>query len=509
MTMETVASLLAAGAKRDPGAPAIVAPGGEALSCRELVREVRRFVGWLRSHGVGPGDRVAWVAPNGPHAAIAFLGSAAACTSAPLNPTFREPEFRFYLEDLRPKVLLLLGDQPGAERAAHHLGLRTLELRVRPEARPGFDLPDVEDGVDLGPDGIGPGDIALVLHTSGTTARPKQVLLSQRNLCASARNIATTLGLSGADRGLNMMPLFHIHGLMAGLLAPLRAGASVVCTPGFDARRVREWLDRHRPTWYSAVPAIHMGMRDAFEGQPPPEGGFPFRFVRSSSSALPIAVMASLEALFGVPVIEAYGMTEGSHQIASNPLPPARRKAGTVGLAAGPEIAIRDAAGDSVAPGFDGEIWIRGETVTAGYHDNPVANVASFVDGWFRTGDQGRMDADGYLELTGRLKELINRGGEKVAPVEIDNVLLEHPGVAQAMTCAVPHPTLGEEVGAVVVLRDGSPGLTARELVAFAAERLAPYKRPKQILIVPELPKGPTGKVQRVGLWEALHRRPG
>ena len=501
--METVASLLADAAKRSPDAPAILAPEAGALSYRELVGEVRRFAGWLSSHDVAPGDRVAWVAPNGPHAAIAFLGSASACTSAPLNPTFQEREFRFYFEDLRPKVVLLGGEQPAAARAAQHLGIRALALRPRAGGSPGFELPEGEDRSDVDADGI-----ALVLHTSGTTARPKQVLLRQRNLCASARNIASTLGLSAGDRGLNLMPLFHIHGLMAGLLASLHAGASVVCTPGFDARNVREWLRRHRPTWYTAVPAIHMGMRDAFEGQPVPEGGFPFRFVRSSSSALPVAVMASLEALFGAPVIEAYGMTEGAHQIASNPLPPGRRKPGTVGPAAGPEITIRDESGRDVPQDRDGEVWIRGATVSPGYHDNAGANAASFVDGWFRTGDLGRMDADGYLTLTGRLKELINRGGEKVAPVEIDNVLLEHPDVEQAMSCAVPHPTLGEEVGAVVVLRAGSTGVTPRDLVTFAAARLAPYKRPKQILIVPGLPRGPTGKVQRVGLWEALLRHP-
>jgi len=503
MTNDTVASVLAHVAQRRPGAPAIVGPDASTATHGELDREVRRFVAWLRSHDVAPADRVAWVVPNGPPAAIAFLGSAAACASAPLNPAFRETEFRFCLDDLRPKVVLLGGDQPGAERAARHLGIPSLELRPRQDGRPGFELP--EDEV---PDVVVPDDIALVLHTSGTTARPKQVLLRQRNLCASARNIAATLALSADDRGLNMMPLFHIHGLMAGLLAPLSAGGSVVCTPGFDARRAREWLRRFRPTWYSAVPAIHMAMRAAFEGGPAPEGGFPFRFVRSSSSALPVAEMAALEALFGVPVIEAYGMTEGAHQIASNPLPPGRRKPGTVGLAAGPEVSIRDAEGNAVPQGLDGEICIRGDSVSPGYHDNRAANEASFVVGWFRTGDQGHVDADGYVTITGRLKEFINRGGEKVAPVEVDNVLLEHPAVAQATACAIPHPTLGEEVGAAVVLHPGSTGVTPRDLLAFAAARLAPYKRPKQILIVGAIPKGATGKAQRIGLWEALHRLP-
>jgi acyl-CoA synthetase (AMP-forming)/AMP-acid ligase II len=368
-------------------------------------------------------------------------------------------------------------------------------LRARPDGLPGFALP--EGGVDAGE--ARPDDIALVLHTSGTTARPKEVPLRQRNLCASARNVAATLRLSEADRALN------IHGLVAGLRASISVGASVVGAPGFDPRRVREWIARLRPTWYSAVPTIHMAMRDVFEDAPP-QGGFPFRFVRSSSSALPPPVMTALEALYGVPVIEAYGMTEAAHQIASNPLPPAMRKPGSVGLPAGPEIAVRDGEGRDAAEGVEGEVWIRGDTVSPGYHDNDAANAESYANGWFRTGDLGRFDADGYLFLTGRLKELVNRGGEKIAPAEIDNALLEHPGVAQAVCCAMPHPTLGEEVAAVVVLRPDAGDVTPRDLLAHCASRLAPCKRPRQILIVPELPKGATGKVQRRGLWEALAR---
>lgn len=501
MPNDTVASLIARAATRVPDAPAIVAPDAATLAYRDLAGEVARLAGWLRALGVAPGDRAAWVAPNGQHAALAFLGTTAACASAPLNPTLKEREYRIGLEDLRPRVLLLAGEQPEAAAAARALGIDAFELRARPDGLPGFALP--EGGVDAGE--ARPDDIALVLHTSGTTARPKEVPLRQRNLCASARNVAATLRLSEADRALNMMPLFHIHGLVAGLLASISVGASVVGAPGFDPRRVREWIARLRPTWYSAVPTIHMAMRDVFEDAPP-QGGFPFRFVRSSSSALPPPVTAALEALYGVPVIEAYGMTEAAHQIASNPLPPAMRKPGSVGLPAGPEIAVRDGEGRDAAEGVEGEVWIRGDTVSPGYHDNDAANAESYANGWFRTGDLGRFDADGYLFLTGRLKELVNRGGEKIAPAEIDNALLEHPGVAQAVCCAMPHPTLGEEVAAVVVLRPDAGDVTPRDLLAHCASRLAPCKRPRQILIVPELPKGATGKVQRRGLWEALAR---
>jgi len=499
MANETIASLVARAARRDPAAGAILAPGGETLSYGELAEEIARVARALRARGVARGDRAAWIAAGGPQAAVAFLGSAAACASAPINPALGPRELRAQLEDLRPRIVLLAGEQHSAGAAARALGIEVMELRARPDGRPGFALPEGRSEVEE----AGPEDVALVLHTSGTTARPKQVPLGHRSLCVAARNVASTLRLSDADRALNMMPLFHIHGLVAGLLASLSAGSSVVCAPGFDPRGVREWVARLRPTWYSAVPAIHMAMRDAFEGTPP-DGGFPFRFARSSSSALPPAVIGALETLYGAPVLEAYGMTEAAHQIASNPLPPAQRKPGSVGLPAGPEVAIRDPQGRDASTGVEGEVWIRGETVVRGYHDNPDANAESYANGWFRTGDLGRLDADGYLWLTGRLKELVNRGGEKIAPAEVDNVLLEHPDVAQAACCAMPHPTLGEEVAAVVVLRPGAVDVTVRDLLAHCASRLAPFKRPKQILIVPEIPRSATGKVQRRGLWEAV-----
>jgi acyl-CoA synthetase (AMP-forming)/AMP-acid ligase II len=343
----------------------------------------------------------------------------------------------------------------------------------------------------------------MVLHTSGTTSRPKIVPLTQANLCASARHIARTLQFAPRDCGLNIMPLFHIHGLIAGVLAPLAAGSQVFCTPGFNALKFFAWMDEAKPTWYTAVPTMHQAILTRASKNADVIARHPLRFVRSSSSSMPPQVIRELEETFHAPLIEAYGMTEATHQMASNPLPPAVRKPGSVGLPAGPEIAIMAEDGRLLPRGEVGEIVIRGPNVTAGYERNPKANAEAFTDGWFRTGDQGLMDGDGYLSLTGRLKEIINRGGEKVSPREVDEILMDHPAVAQVVCFAMPHPKLGEEVAAAVVLREGA-AVTERELQEFVARRAADFKVPKKILFMPEIPKGATGKLQRIGLAAKL-----
>jgi acyl-CoA synthetase (AMP-forming)/AMP-acid ligase II/acyl carrier protein len=349
----------------------------------------------------------------------------------------------------------------------------------------------------------GPDDIALILHTSGTTSRPKMVPLTHANLGVSAGNVCAAIGLRQDDRCLNVMPLFHIHGLVAVLLASLVSGGSVICTPGFYATEFFGWMDSLRPTWYSAVPTMHQAILARAGQNLPVIRRTRLRLIRSSSSPLPPQVMAETERVFNVPVIEAYGMTEASHQMASNPLPPDKRKPGSVGRAAGPEVAIMDGAGRVLPTGEAGEIVIRGSNVTHGYLNNPEANGLSFVKGWFRTGDLGFLDAEGYLFITGRIKEIINRGGEKIAPREIDEVLLDHPAVARAIAFAVPDPRLGEEVAAAVVLRPGAE-VTPAELRKYAEQRLAPFKVPRQVLVLESIPTGPTGKMQRIGLAEKL-----
>jgi acyl-CoA synthetase (AMP-forming)/AMP-acid ligase II len=490
MNPRTISDLVADVAARDPDAAALLAPDGTAMTYRSLHERMGAVAATLADAGVGPGDRVALVLPNGPAMASAVLGVAAAATCAPLNPTYKTAELEFYLDDLGAALLILdeTLDSP-ARKVAANLG-----------------VPVVGVTEAFGPAGTAPvwgsaEDVALVLHTSGTTSRPKQVPLTQANLLASAGNIVATLDLTAADRCLNVMPLFHIHGIVAALLASLRVGASVVCTAGFTPDGFRAAVQELGPTWYTAVPTIHQAVVDTLTAAP--VEGHHLRFARSSSSALPPGLFTQLEATLGVPVVEAYGMTEGAHQITSNRLPPGTRKAGTVGVPVGTEVVVADADGRLLPQGETGEILIRGNSVTAGYLGAPGVNDTAFVDGWLRTGDQGALDEDGYLRISGRLKEIINKGGEKISPREIDEVLLEHPDVKQALTFAVPHPTLGEDVAvAIVPLGDGA-GLEDG-LRAFAASRLADFKVPRRIVVLDELPKGATGKPQRIGLAERL-----
>jgi oxalate---CoA ligase len=503
-SVATVMELLRAG---DDHATALFAPGGVPLSYAQLRAVVSETVTALNAHGIGRGDRVAIVLDNGPQMASAFLAVAGGATAAPLNPGYRAEEFEFYLTDLHAGLLIVeAGKVSAAVDVATKLQIPIARLVASPERGAGaFTLayPPGPTVVAGRPGAAGADDIALVLHTSGTTSRPKIVPLSQRNICTSAQNVRTTLGLTAADRALNIMPLFHIHGLIAGVMAPLSVGGAVSCTPGFNALKFFGWMSEARPTWYTAVPTMHQAILMRARSSAEAIRGNPLRFIRSSSSSLPPQVLHELEEVFGAPVVEAYGMTEAAHQMACNPLPPGIRKPGTVGVAAGPEVCILGEDGHPAAAGVTGEIAIRGANVMGGYESNPTANAEAFTNGWFRTGDQGVMDDDGYVSITGRLKEIINRGGEKISPREVDEVLMDHPSVQQCVTFAVPHDKLGEEVAVVVVLREGAE-VTAAELREFAATRLADFKVPKKVIFRPEIPKGATGKLQRIGLAQKL-----
>jgi acyl-CoA synthetase (AMP-forming)/AMP-acid ligase II len=499
----TIARVLEQQAFRDPTALALLAPGRVPMTYGGLYKSTKKAVHQLNQLGLGKGDTVAVILPNGPEMAAAFLAVASCSTYAPLNPSYRASAFEFYLTDLEVRAAIVqAGVDSPALSVAQKCGIFLVELQPAVEAPAGsFDLVAIPSRASR-VNGVGlPQDVALVLHTSGTTARPKIVPLTHSNLCCSARHVRDTLALTQSDRCLNVMPLFHIHGLIAALLASLAAGGSVVCTPGFNAPTFFDWLESFEPTWYTAVPTMHQAILARAKTCQESVRKQGLRFIRSCSAALPPGVMMDLERLFQAPVIEAYGMTEASHQMASNPLPPLPRKPGSVGPTAGSEVAIMDEQGHLLAPGETGEVVIRGAGVTSGYRNNPEANQKSFTNGWFRTGDQGYLDPDGYLFLTGRIKELINRGGEKIAPREIDEVLLEHPAVAQAVAFAMPDARLGEEVAAAIVLNSD---VTEREIQEFAASRLADFKVPRRVVIVQEIPKGPTGKLQRIGLAEKL-----
>ncbi|QIA24862.1 acyl--CoA ligase [Mesorhizobium sp. AA22] len=503
--MSEAASIIERLAVGADDAPAISAPDRITLTHGGLRRLISETAAQLHALGLGRGDRVAIVLPNGPEMATAFVAVAAAASTAPLNPAYRADELDFYLTDIGAKAILVAEDESGpAIAVAERLGIAVLRLAALRDAPAGsFRIEGEPIGPPAAPELAEDGDIALLLHTSGTTSRPKLVPLSHANLAASAAHIGATLGLTSGDRCLNIMPLFHIHGLIAAVLSSLAAGGSVFCTPGFNALRFFHWLGEARPSWYTAVPTMHQAILPRAARNADALAAAPLRFIRSSSASLPPQVMAELEATFGCPVIESYGMTEAAHQMASNRLPPGLRKPGSVGAAAGPEVAVMALDGQLLKPGETGEIVIRGPNVTAGYEKNPDANATAFAHGWFHTGDQGVLDGDGYLRVTGRLKEIINRGGEKISPLEVDDVLMDHPAVAQVVTFATPHDKLGEEVAAAIVLREGMAA-TEGDIRSFAAMRLADFKVPRIVLILDEIPKGATGKLQRIGLATKL-----
>jgi len=497
---ETIAGLIEG---HSDAAPAIGAPGREWLSFGALRAQAAAVRGALAASGIGAADRVAIVLPNGPEMAAAFVCVASGATAAPLNPAYRAEEFDFYLSDLGAKALIVAADYDGpALGVAEAKGVRVVRLTGGGAAGAfTLDLPAGEDPGPAGADAVG-----LVLHTSGTTSRPKIVPLLHANLAASARHIGDALALTSADRCMNMMPLFHIHGLVAATLSSLAAGGSVWCAPGFDAIKVFRWFEEADPSWYTAVPTMHQAILARAARNRETVDKLNLRLIRSSSASLPAQVMTALAESFGCPVVESYGMTEAAHQMTSNPLD--RQKPGSVGVEAGPLVRTAGEAEDVIlAPGELGEVVISGPNVTPGYEANPEANARNFfeADGrrWFRTGDQGRFDADGFLHITGRLKEIINRGGEKVSPLEVDDALMDHPAVTQAVTFAMPHPKLGEEVAAAVVLKEGAEADEAG-IRAFVRERLADFKTPRRVVILEEIPKGATGKLQRIGLAEKL-----
>jgi acyl-CoA synthetase (AMP-forming)/AMP-acid ligase II len=496
----TLADLLS---RAEPTHPAVISPEEPremTTTYRDLAGQVDCLATLLRQKGLQPGDAIAVVLPNGLECLAVFLAvTRARLVAAPLNPNYKVEEFRFYLEDLAPRAVIASPEKTHPIReAARARGLPVWETTRAAEGRVFLD--GISNPKGEPPDSPRPEDVALFLHTSGTTSRPKGVPLTHANLMASIRNIAGHYQLGPADTGLLAMPLFHVHGLIGATLSTFYAGGSLVVPSRFSAGAFWPLARTHRVTWYSAVPTIHqvlLGRADA-DGAPRQSG---FRFIRSCSSALAPATLAQLEERFGAPVLEAYAMTEASHQMTSNPLPPAVHKPGKVGRGVNVDVAVMDEAGNLLPQGTAGEVVIRGPNVTRGYHNNPDANAAAFTNGWFRTGDRGVLDTEGYLTLIGRIKELINRGGEKISPLEIDAVLLSHPAVAEAASFGAPDAKYGEEVHAVVVLKGEA---TAAELQSHCRDRLADFKVPKVLHVVKELPKGPTGKVQRRHLATAF-----
>lgn len=479
---------------------AVIVPElGIRITYDSLRQQVMAMAEVLAAAGIRRGDRIAMALPNGLPAIVSFLAAGIAGTAAPLNPSYPYEEFLFFLQDTNARVLLCppTGHEE-ARSAAADRGIPVFSVEMKSDGT--VHLLDAPKGRPL--NDPSPEDIALILHTSGSTGRPKRVPLRHSNLAISAANIANFYKLSPDDVALCIMPLFHIHGLVASTLATLRSGGMVVAPTKFKPLAFWRTVREYRVTWYSGVPTMHQLLL-ARTRQEKPADAASLRFIRSCSAPLTLEVIHKMEEVFRVPFVEAYGMTEAAHQMSANPLPPGRCKHGSVGLPTGIRISIMDCDGNHLPANQRGEVVIQGPSVFQGYENNHEANGDSFVKGWFRTGDQGFLDEDNYLHLTGRIKDLIIRGGENVAPREVDEVLLKHPAVAEAVTFGCEHPTLGEEVAAAVVLHEPNSE-TESALLKHCRERLAEYKCPKKIYLVENIPTTATGKIRRRAVAAAL-----
>ena len=492
----------------DNGSPShiaiAVAGGGPVVTYDQLRRQVESLAARLNQFGLGRGDRIAMALPNGLETIVSFLAASTVGTAAPLNPAYTLDEFKFYLADTGARALIVPPTDSHEARAA--AGDQVLVIEAALDSNGHVQLSSAQNaGAPRIRDYPQPDDTALILHTSGTTSRPKRVPLSHANLMTSARNVAETYQLTAEDISLCVMPLFHVHGLVASTFGTLLTGGTVVVTPRFNPLSFWSTVRDHGVSWYSAVPTIHQVLLARTKAGTRPAGAEHLRFIRSCSAALPPQMMADVEERFGVPMLEAYGMTEAAHQMASNPLPPGPRKPGSVGYGTAVSITILNKAGDLLPAGGTGEVAIKGPNVFSGYEGNAEANAASFSNGWFRTGDQGYLDHEGYLTLVGRIKELINRGGEKISPREIDEALLTHAAVAEAVCFGIADRVYGEEVAAAVVL---SSSTTEAELIAHCRLSLAEFKCPKVIYIVEAIPRTATGKLQRRNVASEISKTP-
>jgi len=498
MTLKSVHTLLDVLPFADSHTAVIVPEFGIRVTYDSLRQQVLAMADALASAGIRRGDRVAIVMPNGLPAIVSFLAASIAGTAAPLNPAYPYEEFLFFLGDTEARVLLC--PPVGAEfarNAALDRKIPVLPVEMSPEGN--VHLVDTPSGASATEPTAE--DIALILHTSGSTGRPKRVPLRHFNLAVSSANIANAYALSEDDVSLCIMPLFHIHGLIGSTVATLLSGGTVVVPGKFNALSFWRTVREHHVTWYSGVPTMHQLLLARTHHKPAEAASL--RFIRSCSAPLSPELIHKIEEIFGVPFVEAYGMTEAAHQMTSNPLPPRHRKAGSVGVGTGIRMSVMDREGNHLATGQRGEVVIQGASVFRGYENNPEANAKAFVNGWFRTGDEGLLDADCYLHLTGRIKDIIIRGGENIAPHEVDEILLRHPAVAAAVTFGCSHPILGEEVAAAVVLHEPH-GATEVALLKHCREVLAEYKCPKKIYLVKSIPTTATGKIRRRAVAAAL-----
>ena len=499
---QTVPQLLRNQATERGSACALKTASGQQLTYTQLHERVSGLVEQLRAFGIQRHTRVGIVLPNGMDMSVVLLATTSACIAAPLNPLFKEQEFQSYFDEIEIDCIITTAADSFAKSVAKQAGMPVLELswdgtalQASPSAPNIFSAgaPERDALSEIDPDAK-----ALVLLTSGSTGRSKRVPLTHRNLCASAADVCRSLLLQPTDICLSMWEQFHIGGITDLLLAPLASGGQVICTSGFDAHQFFDVLTQFEPTWFQGVPTT-LGELLTVATRKGPLAKSSLRFIRSVAAALPPELMKRVEDVFGVPVVQTYGMTEAAPLIASNPLPPRIRKPGSSGPSCGTEISVRRDDGSEASSNERGQIFIKGENVISGYEKGANGSETAWPDGWFNTGDIGYLDADGYLFLTGRTKQQINRGGEKISPDEVEEALLAHPDVAEAAAFSIDHSTLGEDVAAAVVLKPGK-SFDPSSIRQLVAERLAHFKVPRSLVQIGSLPRTAIGKVSREAL---------
>lgn len=478
----------------------VISDDGEILNLESLLILIEKNKKLLNQIGIKKNDVVAIVLDNGIKFISSFFSVINSCISAPLNPNYSEREFNFYYSDLKPKVLVTdMKDDHASVKVAKKRKIKILNLKKNLFENTKKSLVEYvkTNNTPLLK------DTALILHTSGTTSKPKMVALSHENLLSSCKNITKALELKSKDKNMILMPSFHIHGIVASILAPLYVGGKVVALPKFNALSFFNSLDFHKPTWFTAVPTMLQSLLDREKSNKKIVKNNRLKFIRSSSASLPNHVLEKLEKTFKVPVIESYGMTEASHQMTTNLLIPLGRKVGSVGVPVGLKVKIVDHNFKNLNKNEIGEVVIKGRNVLKSYLAEKKINDAAFFKGWFKTGDLGYFDKDGFLYITGRIKEIINRGGEKISPKEIDDVFTSYSKVDKAIAFSIQHEKLGEDVCVAIVLKINL-NCTSSELKEYAKNKLAPFKIPKKIVFVKSIPIGATGKIQRIGLAKKL-----
>ena len=499
--LATIGEAIRRQAELHPNAPAVVATGFEPLSYREVRDYLAYVAARLRQAGFDRETRIAVALPSGPQAALAIVAVACTAVAVPIDLQLAASEIETRLALLHARaVIVLRGSHSVTRDVAVRHGLTVIEAAAEQGSRLGlcFDVPRTGPLALLeDPDPAAP---AFVLQTSGTIAAPKLIPFSHHNMLAAASRVQSWFGLGPRDRCLSVSPIYYSHGLKLTVLTPLITGGSIAFPASASVLDVNEWLNLLRPTWYSAGPTLHRYMLDKAKHVPNANSIHSLRFIVSGGAPLTRDVHEGLVAVLGVPVLEHYGSSEAA-QICANLPPPGPSRPGTCGIPVAGTLMIVGEDGRQLAADERGEILVTGPTVISGYLDAPDLNRVAFVNGWFRTGDIGSIDGDGFLTLHGRGQDLINRGGEKVSPLEIDHALLRHPEVAEAAAFAIPHRRLGEDIAAAVVLREGAR-VTPMDLREFLASQLALFKVPRRIVLVDHLPKGVTGKIQRQRLVE-------